>query len=68
MDMSSMFQLCLSLKVLDVGGFKTGNVTSMSYMFYACKSLTTVYASDISATKGLSNRKKISWYVLFLAE
>lgn len=45
-DMSSMFDLCLNLKTLDLSGFDTHKVDNFSNMFNACVRLTTIYASD----------------------
>ncbi|MBO7597056.1 MAG: BspA family leucine-rich repeat surface protein, partial [Bacteroidales bacterium] len=45
-DMSSMFDLCLNLKTLDLSGFDTHRVDNFSNMFNVCTRLTTIYASD----------------------
>lgn len=45
-DMSSMFDLCLNLKTLDLSGFDTHKVDNFSNMFNVCTRLTTIYASD----------------------
>ena len=45
-NMSSMFRDCYALESLDLSSFITAKVTSMSHMFYICKALTTIYASD----------------------
>ena len=42
--MDFMFSDCTSLESLDVRNFDTSKVTDMSYMFYGCKNLNTVYA------------------------
>ena len=48
MDMEGMFDGCSSLTSLDVSGFKTGKVTSMSNMFAGCSLLTSL---DVSGFK-----------------
>ena len=45
-NMSFMFRDCYALESLDLSSFITAKVTSMSHMFYICKALTTIYASD----------------------
>ena len=45
-NMSFMFRDCYALESLDLSSFITVKVTSMSHMFYICKALTTIYASD----------------------
>ena len=45
-NMSFTFRDCYALESLDLSSFNTAKVTSMSHMFYICKALTTIYASD----------------------
>ena len=45
-NMRYMFDLCKSLKSLDLTNFNTENVTDMSGMFQSCYALKTIYASD----------------------
>ncbi len=45
-DMSYMFNLCRSLKTLDLTGFNTENVSNMEYMFADCETLTNIYCND----------------------
>lgn len=49
-DMSFMFQWT-SFKTLDLSGFNTDNVTSMSNMFNGCSSLTTLDLSSFNTSK-----------------
>ena len=37
-----LFDSCSSLTSLDVSNFNTSKVTNMRYMFYRCRSLTTI--------------------------
>ena len=46
--MFGMFSGCSNLTNLDVSGFKTDNVTSMSYMFYGCSSLPSLDVSGFN--------------------
>ena len=50
-NMSSMFQCCKSLTILDVSNFDTSNVTDMSYMFFKCTSLTNLDVSNFYTSK-----------------
>ena len=54
-NMSSMFRDCYALESLDLSSFITAKVTSMSHMFYICKALTTIYASDKFVTDKVTN-------------
>ena len=49
-----MFLYCSGLTTLDVSAFNTSNVTNMSWMFYACSGLTTIYASEKFVTMNVS--------------
>ena len=53
-DMSSMFDNCLSLTVLDLSNFNTENVTDMSLMFSNCQSLTSLDLSSFN-TENVTN-------------
>ena len=44
--MGSMFHSCSALTSLDVSKFKTEKVTDMSYMFYGCTSLATIFCNS----------------------
>ena len=44
--MAYMFYSCSGLTSLDVSGFKTDNVTNMSWMFDGCSNLKTIYADE----------------------
>ena len=46
--MSSMFDLCSSLKELNLSNFNTNNVADMSYMFYECSSLKELNLSNFN--------------------
>ena len=50
-----MFRDCYALESLDLSSFNTAKVTSMSRMFYICKALTTIYASDKFVTNQVTN-------------
>ena len=54
-NMSFMFRDCYALKSLDLSSFNTAKGTSMSRMFYICKALTTIYASDKFVTNKVTN-------------
>ena len=45
-NITSMFESCTKLKVLDLSNFSTPNLNIMNRVFYGCYSLTTIYASD----------------------
>ena len=45
-NITSMFESCKRLKVLDLSNFYTPNLNIMNRVFYGCYSLTTIYASD----------------------
>ena len=45
-NITSMFESCTKLKVLDLSNFYTPNLNIMNRVFYGCYSLTTIYASD----------------------
>lgn len=45
-DMTCMFQVCQSLKSLDLSNFNTSNVTNMSRMFNDCSKLNKLYLSS----------------------
>ncbi len=48
-DMNRMFDSCLSIKSIQFGsGFDTSNVTDMSYMFLACRKLTSLDVSSFN--------------------
>ena len=44
--MNRMFEGCKALKSLDLSNFNTQNVTDMSWMFYNCESLTTIFCNS----------------------
>jgi uncharacterized repeat protein (TIGR02543 family) len=48
-----MFQNCEELKTLDLSNFDTYNVTNMSYMFYKCYKLTTIYVYPFHSSGNL---------------
>lgn len=52
--MATMFCDCERLKTLDLSGFTTAQVTNMSFMFFGCDSLTTIYVSDGWDTSALT--------------
>ena len=54
-NMSFMFRDCYALESLDLSSFNTAKVTSLSRMFYICKALTTIYASDKFVTNKVTN-------------
>lgn len=45
-NMTSMFEGCYELTLLDLSSFNTPNLNIMNRMFYKCLKLTTIYASD----------------------
>ena len=45
-NITSMFESCKRLTVLDLSNFSTPNLNIMNRVFYGCYSLTTIYASD----------------------
>ena len=45
-NITSMFENCKKLKVLDLSNFYTPNLNIMNRVFYGCSGLTTIYASD----------------------
>ena len=45
-NMTSMFEGCNKLTLLDLSNFYTPNLNIMNKMFYGCSVLTTIYASD----------------------
>ena len=45
-NITSMFESCTKLKVLDLSNFSTPNLNIMNRVFYGCYSLTTIYVSD----------------------
>ena len=45
-NMTSMFECCYELTLLDLSSFNTPNLNIMNRMFYKCLKLTTIYASD----------------------
>ena len=45
-NITSMFENCNKLKVLDMSNFYTPNLNIMNRVFYGCSGLTTIYASD----------------------
>ena len=45
-NITSMFENCKKLKVLDLSNFNTPNLNIMNRVFYGCSGLTTIYASD----------------------
>lgn len=44
--MQNLFQGCMSLTALDLTTFNTQNVTDMSYLFWECRNLQTVYVGS----------------------
>ena len=47
--MSYLFSGCSALKSLDLSSFNTSKVTTMAYMFNACKALETIiYGADFN--------------------
>lgn len=55
-DISSMFQDCAKLKMIDLRSFKTDKVSYMYYMFSGCVSLKTILISDKWSTEGLGSK------------
>lgn|GEM_PF-5358311 len=55
-DISSMFQNCAKLKMIDLRSFKTDKVSYMYYMFSGCVSLKTILISDKWSTEGLGSK------------
>ena len=49
--MGRLFQDCSNLTSIDLTGFDTSDVTSMSYMFYGCSSLTSIDLSGWDTSK-----------------
>ena len=45
-NITSMFEGCYELTLLDLSSFNTPNLNIMNRMFYKCLKLTTIYASD----------------------
>lgn len=45
-NMTSMFEGCYELTLLDLSSFNTPNLNIMNRMFYKCLKLTSIYASD----------------------
>ena len=45
-NITSMFESCKRLTVLDLSNFYTPNLNIMNRVFYGCSGLTTIYASD----------------------
>lgn len=45
-NITSMFERCNKLKVLDLSNFSTSNLNIMNNVFKDCTNLTTIYASD----------------------
>ena len=45
-NMTSMFEGCYELTLLDLSSFNTPNLNIMNRMFYKCLKLTTIYSSD----------------------
>lgn len=45
-NMTSMFEGCYELTLLDLSSFNTPNLNIMNRMFYKCLKLTTIYASE----------------------
>ena len=56
-NMSNMFDMCSSLKTLDLSHFDTSNVSDMSNMFSDCRSLTSLDVSNFDT----SNVTDMSW-------
>ena len=53
----SMFQACTALTELDLSSFVTStNLTTVSYMFYNCNKLTTIYATDAFDTSHITSQ------------
>ena len=53
-SLAYMFSQCESLTSLDLSGFNTAKVTSMSGMFYGCKNLKTILVSDAFTTAAVT--------------
>ena len=47
-DISGMFEKCVSLKQVNLSSFDTGNVENMNGLFYGCESLTEVDISNFN--------------------
>ena len=50
-SMTSMFESCSSLTIIDLSGFDTSQVTSMSRMFNSCSSLASLDLSSFDTSK-----------------
>ncbi|MBP5580585.1 MAG: BspA family leucine-rich repeat surface protein, partial [Ruminococcus sp.] len=59
-DSVSMFDNCHGLTSIDVSGFDTSSVTSMSNMFFACSNLT-----DITGLSGFDTSSVTNMYSMF---
>ena len=49
--MSYMFNVCSSLKEINISSFKTNNVTNMNNMFFECSSLKELDLSNFNTNK-----------------
>ena len=54
-SMSTMFNKCENLTELDLSSFDTKNIEDMNNMFWGCKKLKTIYASDKFTTDNLDS-------------
>ena len=50
-----MFRGVFKVTELDLSGFNTAEVTDMTYMFYQCFALKTIYVSDSFATSNVGS-------------
>jgi surface protein len=53
--MFGMFRGCSGLTSLDLSNFNTTNVTDMSYVFYGCSALTTIYVGEGWSTEKVTD-------------
>ena len=61
-SMQNMFYKCYALKKIDLISFNTSSVTNMKQMFDACKSLTTIYVSELWSTSALTSPSTSIFY------
>lgn len=61
-SMRSMFCYDSALTSLDLSSFNTGNVTNMEWVFYDCKALRTIYASNSFTTAKVTSSKGMFMY------
>ena len=57
--MSTQFQLCSSLKYLDLSHFNTKNVKDMSFMFNKCNNLNEIKGFNKLNIKNVQNKESI---------